>query len=135
MISEFVSRNFYWVFLGILIVNLTQRKHRGTAQKKRLATLYLSIAALVLYSAGQLVLNYGATDLYFLPVAVVVVAVVFRFREHTFPFTLRCVQSGKRLDMNTILYRDSNTLPEYDQPASGEPADGATAETPEEDLD
>ncbi len=116
LISQFVADNFYWLFLGILVLNLTQRKHQKTAQKKRLATLYLAVAALVLYSAGQLVLNYEVGDIYLLLVLVIVVGVIMRFRDRVFPFTLRCVQSGKRLDMHSILYRDSNTLPEFDEP-------------------
>lgn len=112
VVAPVVASQFYWVFLALLFVNILQRSHRQTARKKRIATVYLALGVLLLYVAANLVLRGGGGDVHFLPFAAVAVAVLVRFRKHTFPFSFRCQRSGKRLDWNTILFRDSNVLPE-----------------------
>jgi len=111
MITRAVASQFYWVFLALLFVNVMQRSYRGAARKKRIATVYLSAAVFLLYVAAHLILMRGGGDMYFVPVAAAVIAALYRYRDHTFPFSLRCRQSGRRLDWNTILFRDSNVLP------------------------
>jgi hypothetical protein len=114
IVSQFVSDTFYWVFMGILVLNLTQRKYQKTAGKKRMATLYLAIAALAIYSAAQLSLLYELGDGLFAAFAIVVLGAVYVLRAYTFPFTLICQRTGRRLDFHNILYNDSNSLPESD---------------------
>ena len=123
ILIEFVSRYFYWVFLAILILNMTQRKHQKTAQKKRMATLYLAIAALVIYAGAELCRQYALGDGVMVAVILAVVAAVAVLRNHTFPFTLTCQCTGRRLDWNTILYRDDNCLPEPEFAEGGESDD------------
>lgn len=112
ILVEFVARYFYWVFLAILILNMTQRKHQKTAQKKRMATLYLAIAALVIYAGAEMCRQYALGDGVMVAVILAVIAAVAILRNHTFPFTLTCQCTGRRLDWNSILYRDDNCLPE-----------------------
>ncbi len=126
ILVDFVAQYFYWVFLAILILNMTQRKHQRTAQKKRMATLYLAIAALVIYAGAELCRQYALGDGVMVAVILAVIAAVFILREHTFPFTLTCQCTGRRLDWNSILYRDDNCLPEpepEEDPASEDEAD------------
>lgn len=115
-VAAFVAEHSYWLFLGLLLVNLLQRRHLESARKKRLATLYLAIAALVIFSTANLLVMYGGNDLHFFAAAAIVVGVIVRYRDHAFPFRLHCVRSGKLLDTQTILYRDSNILAQFDQP-------------------
>lgn len=114
-VAAFVAEHSYWLFLGLLLVNLLQRPHLKSARRKRLATLYLAIAALVIFSIANLLVLYGGNDLHFLAGLAIVVGAIVRYRDHAFPFRLRCARSGRRLDMRTILYRDSNILPQFDE--------------------
>ena len=111
-IVAFVADNFFWIFMAILLVNVLQRRHQKTAEKKRFATLYLGIAAFFVYTGAQALIMYELSPYYFVPILALIVGVVYYYREHTFPFRLRCARSGKLLNFETILFRDSNILPE-----------------------
>lgn len=115
LITQFVSDYLYWVFLGVIFVNLTQRKHRETAARKRTATVYLAIAAFLVHTTSNLILVYEGSDLLMLAAVATAVGAIAYFREHAFPFRLRCRVSGRLLDLNTVLYRDSNILPECEE--------------------
>ncbi|MFP4067863.1 MAG: hypothetical protein ACLFRR_04940 [Spirochaetaceae bacterium] len=116
-IVTFVAENFFWVFIAILVLNLFQRRHQHTAEKKRFATLYLGIAMFFVYTSAQMLVTYDMSPYYFLPILAVIIGVVYRYRAHTFPFRLRCAKTGKLLNLETILYRDSNILPEAEESA------------------
>jgi uncharacterized membrane protein len=128
-IVDFVAEYFFWVFIAILLVNVLQRRYQSQAQKKRFATLYLGIAAFLIYVAAMTVVTYNLSPYYFLIAVVAVVGVVYRYREQTFPFRLRCRRTGKILNMETILFRDSNILPESE---NGAPEDSEAEEEPED---
>ncbi|NBB91091.1 MAG: hypothetical protein GVY23_07785 [Spirochaetes bacterium] len=124
-IVAFVADNFFWIFIGILLVNVLQRRHQETAEKKRFATLYLGIAAFFVYTGAQALIMYELSPYYFVPILALIVGVVYYYREHTFPFRLRCARSGKLLNFETILFRDSNILPEAENGDSpSDPKDG-----------
>lgn len=114
-VIAFLADQFYWVFLAILLLNVLQRRHHSKAVKKRFATLYLGAAAFVIFLMANAVVEYGFPNWSLLVGIVAVIGVLYYFRSHTFPFTLRCQRSGKMLDFQTILYRDSNVLPEFDE--------------------
>jgi 8-oxo-dGTP diphosphatase len=116
-IVTWVADNGFWIFIGILLVNLLQRRYQETAQKKRFATLYLGIAAFVVYTSAQLLVTYELSPYYFVPILLLILGVVYYYRDHTFPFRLRCARSGKILNLETILFRDSNVLPESENGA------------------
>lgn len=134
-IVSFVAENFFWVFIAVLFVNLLQRRHQAEAQRKRFATLYLAIALFLIYTAAQTVVTYDVSAYYFVLAVVAVVAVLYRYRAHTFPFRLRCRRTGKILNMETILFRDSNILPEAENGAP-EPQEAPEPEgTPKPETD
>ena len=103
-IAQFFSDTLYWVFLGVILTSITQRKHRQTASKKATATVYLAVATLVIHTASNLILAYGGSDLHMLAVLLVTVGAIAYFRERAFPFTLHCRVSGKLVDAHTFLY-------------------------------
>ncbi|MGM0673961.1 MAG: hypothetical protein ACQETQ_04630 [Spirochaetota bacterium] len=117
---SFVAEEFFWVFLGILLINLLQRRHHDTAEKKRFATLYLGIAMFFVYTSAQFIVMYEQPPYYFIAALAVIIGVLYRYREHTFPFRLRCRRTGKILNFDTILFRDSNILPEAEDEAGNE---------------
>lgn len=134
ILAQFFSDHLYWVFLALIVLNVTQRRHR-TASKKRMATMYLAIAMLVVHTASNLTLAYDGSDLHVFAVLLLTVAVVAYFRDHAFPFTVRCRASGRFLDAHTVLYRDSNILPEFDKPAEDPAAQEENAEGSKADAD
>ncbi len=107
-IATWVGEHFYWVMIGILILNLTQRKYQKQAQKKRFATLYLAIATFVLYSAAMLVLNYGGSDFMFLIAAAAVLIAIVILKDQVFPFRLRSRVDGRWLNFQEIFYDDGD---------------------------
>jgi 8-oxo-dGTP diphosphatase len=127
-VVTFVADNFFWVFVGILLVNLLQRRYQETAQKKRFATLYLAIAAFFVYTGAQLLVEFELSPYYFVPAVALIIGVVYYYREHTFPFRLRCPRSGRILNLETILFRDSNILPEAENGAPAPPDEDEDAD-------
>jgi hypothetical protein len=108
IVSNWIAEHFFWVFLGILFLNLLQKRHQGRAERKRFATLYLGIAVFGIYVAGLSIVELNLPDLWLIPAVAIIVGVLYRYREHTFPFTLYCRETGQRLTWEEILYDDSN---------------------------
>jgi amino acid transporter len=101
-----VAENFYWVFLGFLLVNILQRRNQKRAGRKRFATLYLAIAAFLIMASAQVIILMNGQD-WMLVLAVGLIAlVVYRYREHTLPFRLHSLKDGRRLTWQEILYYD-----------------------------
>lgn len=118
-VAFWVGEHFYWVMIGILVINLMQRKHQAHAEKKRFATLYLALAVFAVYVAAQLVLNYGGSDALFLLIAAVVLVGLVYFHDRTFPFRLRSPIDRRWLTMQEILFDDAHG----DRPAEDTPED------------
>jgi hypothetical protein len=116
-----------------VLLNFMQRKHGERARKKRIATLYLAIAAFAIQIYAGVIIQVGLSDPWLVPGIAVVVGVVAFFHRHTFPFRLRCAVSGERLDFETILYRDSNILPKYDPEEEQDAEDADLEEDTDED--
>ena len=125
LISTWISENFFWVFIAILFINILQRKHHAKAERKRFATLYLGIAAFGVYVAGMSIVEFDLTDIVLRPVVAAIGAILFFFREHTWPFRLTCRETGRRLTWDEILYDDSNLSAE----AKGEEREEASEES------
>lgn len=103
-----LSDGLYWGFLAMLLLNILQRKHQKKAQRKRFATLYLSLGVFGLLLVSQAIVIYEGADWMLVPGFAVVVAVVYRYRNYTFPFRLRSPVDGRRLTWEEILYDDNH---------------------------
>ncbi len=114
-ISLWISENFFWVFLMILVLNLLQRRNQKRAGRKRFATLYIAIAAFLLMVAAQTIVALGGNDLMMLASTAVVLGVMYHFREHTFPFRRYSRKDGRKLTWEEILYVDEDTDEDTDQ--------------------
>lgn len=108
IISNWIAEHFFWIFLGIFFLNLLQKRHQQRSERKRFATLYLGTAAFGIYVAGLSIVEFNLTDLWLIPVVLVIGGILYRYRQHTFPFTLYCRETGQRLTWDEILYEDSN---------------------------
>lgn len=114
-LAEALFDNLYWLFLAVLLVNILQRKHSSRAKKKRFAILYLAIAIFLIQFWAGFIMMQELSDFWLLPGIALIVAAVVYFKKYTLPFRFRCQVSGKRLDIETFLYRDSNILNEYEK--------------------
>lgn len=106
--AYWVAENFFWVFVAILFLNMLQRRGQKRAEKKRFATLYLGLGAFAFYVAGLIILELGLTDLLLIPSGLLILGVLYYYRDQTFPFRLHCRETGERLSWEEIIYDDSN---------------------------
>ena len=107
-IAYFLQKGLYYLLLALLVVNLLQRKHLKSGAKKRLATLYLAIVALVLMTAALLVRRFNFSENLLLPVTIAAVLLVLSKRSRFIPFQINCLKCGQRLGWQRFLYHDSN---------------------------
>jgi hypothetical protein len=135
MISDFIASNFYYVFLGVLVINLFQRKHQKKSPRKRFATLFIAIGVFVFYTAAQLIRNFDANDAILFPVLAAILFVFYRFRAKLFPFSLKCKQCAKKLDYNQVLFNDSNLCSDCEPPDEESIDTDPKIEVEEEDKD
>lgn len=114
-VSFWVAENFSWAFLAILVLNILQKRHQPRAGRKRFATLYIAIGALLFMVAGQIIVTFGGNDLILLAALCIILAVMIHFRTHTFPFYLYSRRDGRKLTWEEVLYVDEELTPEQDK--------------------
>ncbi|MFQ3619858.1 MAG: hypothetical protein SNJ78_02825 [Spirochaetales bacterium] len=113
-LSSLVAKVSYFLFLGILLLNLGQKRAGREGIQKRTATLYLGLAVFVIYLGSTAILHsprlfrLSLPDLLVLPFLLIVAFTVYLKRKKTFPFRKTCVQCGTPLTMNQIILVDSN---------------------------
>ena len=107
-IAYFLQKGLYYLLIALLVCNLLQRKHIKTGAKKRLATLYLAIVALVLMTAAVLIRRFNFSESLLLPVILAAVLLVLSKRSRFIPFRIHCLKCGQRLGWQRFLYHDSN---------------------------
>jgi 8-oxo-dGTP diphosphatase len=113
-LSEGIAKITYFLFMGILLLNIAQKRSGKEGMGKRTATLYLGIATLIIYLGAGAILyaprlfRTPLPDLLILPFMGIVLGVLYVYREKTFPFRRRCRKCGAPLSLNHIVMRDSN---------------------------
>jgi len=118
-IAYFLQKGLYYLLIALLVFNLLQRKHLKTGAKKRLATLYLAILALVLMTAVVLVRRFNFSESLLLPVVLAAVLLVLSKRSRFIPFRINCLKCGQRLGWQRLLYHDSNLCEPCDNKIAG----------------
>ncbi len=107
MILQMIERYYNWALIGILLLNLTQRKIPNS-HKKRTATLYLA-AVLLLFELGAVtILTRGWSHYLAIPLALVCLLIIYLLRNRAWPFRLRCVSCNAKLDFNHVIGGDEN---------------------------
>ncbi len=101
-----VADIFYWLFLGIILVNLLQRRHRAKAEKKRLATLFIAIGLLILYSGILTIETYTLSGWFYLLVVGAACTLMYLLRKRILVFRFKDPETGKMLPLSSILFRD-----------------------------
>lgn len=108
MIAEKLSSPVYYLMISIMVLNLFQRKHAATGEKKRFATLWLAGTLLVLQVGIGLMVNFKQPDWLLLPLFLIWGLSLYLLRGKIFLFRSKCVSCGARLDSKEWLGRDDN---------------------------
>ncbi|MDC7233497.1 MAG: hypothetical protein PQJ58_09715 [Spirochaetales bacterium] len=135
---DFIADNFYYVFLGWLILNLVQRRYRERGTKKRSATLYQAILIFIVYIGATVIREEGFEVKWIIVPLAVVAAAIYFFRDRILPYKRNCVNCGAKLNMNQIFLFDANLCADCDpleQPAQddAEAEDAAAGEAESEE--
>jgi len=95
----------------VLFLNILQRRHSATAQKKRVATLVFAMLILLFNILLALILSVGLPQWTgFIALAIVIfTGYILRPKLRMVRFT--CASCKNRLDTSTFLYHDSNICP------------------------
>lgn len=107
-IAAWVAERAYWVFLGVMILNILQRRHQKRVEKKRLATLIIGIAFFGVLVAGHTVNELNGSDWMFYLAVAGIVGVLVYYREKTFPFRFRSRKDGRWLNFQEIFFDDEH---------------------------
>ncbi len=107
-ISSFIVEYFNWVFLGILALNLFQRRRGKEAHNKRFATLYIAIFVFLIYTFANSLVYFKLSEWLLLPFGLAAATAGVLLRKWLFPFRYRCPSCEKTLTFDQIIYRDSN---------------------------
>jgi len=117
--AYFLQKGLYYLLIALLVCNLLQRKHLKTGAKKRLATLYLAILALVLMTASVVVRRFNFSESLLLPVILAAVLLILSKPSRFIPFRIHCFKCGQRLGWQRFLYHDSNLCDSCDNKIAG----------------
>lgn len=107
-VALWFGERIYWVFLGVMILNIIQRKHHQRAQKKRMATLIVGLALFGLLVITQSINQFGGSDwMFYLAVAAFVFG-LYVYRDKAFPFRFRSPVDGRWLQFSEIFFDDNH---------------------------
>lgn len=130
---DFIADNFYYVFLGWIILSLVQRRYRGRGDRKRTATLIQSILIFILYIGAVLIREEGFEKKWIMIPFAIIAVVLYFFRSKVIPYELKCRNCGARLNMNQIFIYDANLCSDCDpdEKTSEEESSDVTVEADE----
>ena len=113
-----------YLLMGVLIFNLIQRPFMKFGEKKRLATLYISLMILAVYGSALIIYKYIGNDLAYIPVIAILLYISFRQKDAVLPFKRKCIRCSSTLPLKKIFFNDSNLCADCDagdRPDSPEP--------------
>jgi hypothetical protein len=109
VISTLLQRILLVPMVGLWAFHLSQRRFKAAAERKRIATLSLTVVVIGGWVASWFFATKGIDDVYLVAVAALAAAIVVWQRRLMLPWRLRCVQCGVRLPLSRVLNYDSNT--------------------------
>mgnify|MGYP006290860989 CR=1 FL=1 len=107
-VAFWFGERVYWIFLGLMFLNLLQRRHQARVRKKRMATLLLGIALFALLVAAQSIHYFGGSDWMFYLAVAGFAAVVYAYRDKMLPFRLRSPVDGRLHTFHEIVFDDEH---------------------------
>ncbi len=91
----------------IWLYHLAQRGYAGVGEKKRTASLLLTIVLLAIYAGSYFMNRFAIDDLLLIPLFALAAAFIVWKREALLLYRLTCAQCGKPLALKRILFFDS----------------------------
>jgi hypothetical protein len=104
--------------VGLWVFHLYQRRFKRAAERRRIATLSLTLVIIFGWVAAWLFSRYGVPDIWLAAVAAVAVVAVIWQRKIVLPYRLHCRKCGARLSMTRVLNHDSNLCEACEPPQS-----------------
>ncbi len=108
MVVNFVSRYFYYIFLGLIILTVIQRKQGQAGAGKRLAVLITAILFFIMYIGALGIKMKNFNPVWLLLPLFVDISLIYVLRDKLLIFKSKCRKCGKKLEISDILYIDSN---------------------------
>ena len=97
VVSEFIAGNFFYVFVGWILVTVYLRRFRRTSLRKRVAVLIQAVSIFLVFIAASAVVEFGGTDAYLLATVVAVgIVLATVLRKRAFPYSRTCPACGAR---------------------------------------
>jgi 8-oxo-dGTP diphosphatase len=121
MILETIEQYYTWALVGILLLNLSQRKIPDS-QRKRFATIYLAALFLIFEIGVVTILTRGLPQSLALLDLALCLGLLYLFRKKAWPFRLHCVECKAKLDFNHVIGHDDNLCQECHDKAHPEEA-------------
>jgi len=90
------------------VYHLAQRRYAEVGDRKRMASLLLTVALLVLWVCIYIFSRYAIDDVFLIPVVSLAVALVAWQRARFLPYRFSCAQCGVSLPLQRVLFIDSN---------------------------
>jgi len=108
-ILQKISDEYLWLLVGILMVNLYQRRSPFNVDKKRLSTVYIACLAFLFEIFLILILAKSLPTWLIFPSLAIVILLGYILREKVWPYKLYCSKCGKRMNFTEIINIDENT--------------------------
>ena len=108
VVSSWIADLGIWPLVIVLVPNLLFRKYGQGAGRKRMSSLFQAIAVFIITTAAAFMVEKQLSDKYLYLVVLLVAVVLYLFRGKVFPYKLKCVECGARLDIKTIYFMDDN---------------------------
>ena len=108
MIIEKITEEIYWVIIGILALNMFQRKHHPRSAKKRSATLIIASLILLFNVLLVLIIQFKLSEWLGILAAIVPIVVGYAVRKRLLLFRVTCPSCGVKSTLNTVFYYDDN---------------------------
>ncbi|QEN08232.1 hypothetical protein EXM22_09615 [Oceanispirochaeta crateris] len=129
---DFIADNFYYVFLGWLVLNLVQRRYRERGSKKRTATLFQAILIFILYIGATVIREEGFEPKWIMVPLGIIAAMIYIFRSKIFPYRRDCAHCGAKLNLNQIFLYDANLCSNCDPLEQPSEEESSVADEPED---
>lgn len=107
MFLETINDNYLWVLVGILLLNMSQRRLPDSDRKRR-SCIWLLLLCMFFQLSVLFILHKQLNHHLAWISAALCVLFGFIFRKHVWPFRLHCVRCGRRLDWEHIVGHDDN---------------------------
>ena len=118
---NFIADNFYYLFIALILFNFFQRKQMGKGQRKRMASLIISIMVFILYIGAILITVKNLSHLWILLPVAVDISLFLTLKNRIMIFRKNCEKCGGKLSYTEMLSIDSNLCSNCEEGGNSSP--------------